>query len=136
MKKVISKGYTITVDSWENDGDNSRSKNIIIENKEEAIKIAKMAQTLFISCNNGDGGIGNTNEGYEDEAKQIILEYLNKYPDFFENQSQMTDEELIDEIMEINYNLMGGSEYYYSRVLESIQITHSPEDIYLEVIKF
>lgn len=135
-QKVINKGYTITVISWENDADNYRTKSITIEDKDEAIKIAKMAQKLFVSCNNDEGGIGNTNEGHEEEANQTIIDYLNKYPNFFENQSEMSDDELIDKIMEINYSLMGGSEWYYSRVLESIKVTYSPEDIHLEIIKF
>ena len=134
--KVVNKGYTLSVISWENDGDNYRTKSKTYDTKEKAVKIAKLCKELFVSCNNGNGGIGNINEDDEEEANETILEWLENNPTFFENQENLDEEGLINDIMEINYNLMGGSEYYYSRVFQSASITYSPEDVYLEEIKF
>ena len=134
MIKVVNKGYTLTVTSWENDGDNYRTKSTVFQDKDEAIKVAKMCQELFVGGSNGGGGIGNNDE--RDGPEETILEYLEENPDFFNNQSEIEDDMLIDKIMDINYNVMGGSEYYYSRVFESATLTYSPEDIYLEEISF
>ena len=136
MIKVINKGYTLSVTSWENDGDNYKTETQTYDSKEEAIKMAKMCKELFVSCNSKIKGIGNTNEGDEEEAEETILEWLEKNPTFFENQANLDDEELINKIMNLNCNLMGSSEYYYSRVFASALITYSPEDIFLEEIKF
>lgn len=135
-KKVINKGYTISVTSWENDGDNYRTESQTFDSKEEVAKMYKICAELFISCNNRKGGIGNTNEGDEEEANKTILEWLEKNPTFFDNQEDADKEGLINDIMEINYKLMGSSEYYYSRVFESASIIYSPEDVYLEEIVF
>ena len=91
---------------------------------------------MFVSCNTKNGGIGNTNEDDEEEANETILEWLENNPTFFENQENLDEESLINDIMDINYSLMGSSEYYYSRVFQSASITYSPEDVYLEEIKF
>ena len=61
---------------------------------------------------------------------------MEKHPDFFENQSEMSRDNLIYKVMGLNHDLMGVSEYYYSRAYESAVLTYSPDDIFLEEIKF
>lgn len=134
--KVVSKGYTITVVSWENDGDNYNTNSIVIEDKDTALAIAKMARELFVSGSNNGKGIGNTNDGDEFGANRKIISYLEDNPNTFEDQSNMDEEELIDLCMSYNYSLLGASEYYYSRVLEKITLTYSETDINLQEIKF
>lgn len=136
MKKVISKGYTITVISWENDGDNYRTKSITVDNIEEAKAISEMCETIFISCNNGESGIGNMMDDEGDDAKEVILPFMKENPVLWEGKKNPSDEELIGICMEINYNLMGGSECYFSRVMERCDVTYSKEDIFLEIINF
>jgi hypothetical protein len=46
-----------------------------------------------------------------------------------------SDEKSFDLFVELNYELLGGSEWYGSRVCESVEITYSPEDVYTEVIE-
>ena len=124
MKKVINKGYTITVVSWENDGDNYNTKSKTVETKEEAAKINKICKELFVSCNNGEGGIGNS---MDDEEKETLLNYIDNNP------SMTLTEGYINNLA---YELMGRSEYYDYRVCESVTITYSLEDVYLEEITF
>jgi hypothetical protein len=123
-KKVINKGYTLTVTSWENDGDNYKTKSKTVETSEEALKINKICKELFVSCNNGEGGIGNS---MENEEKETLLNYIDNNP-------FMTLTE--DYINNLAYELMGGSEYYDYRVFESCVITYSPEDVYVEEVIF
>ena len=128
--KVIQKGYTITVVSWENDGDNYRTKSMVVDSKEKALAIKHMCETIFKSCN---GGIGNMMDDEGDKAFEVILPYMKAYPDLYDNKDY-NDGELLDICLNLNYELMGGSTSVASRVCESVRITYSPEDIYVETI--
>ena len=121
--KVVEKGYTITVVSWENDGDYYQTNTMTVQTEEEARKIAKLCNELFISCNNGEGGIGNTCDDEDEEANETIDNYIENNPELGLTR---------DEIIELDYELCGSSECYIYRVCESVTVTYSPEDIYLE----
>lgn len=163
MKKVISKGYTLTVTSWENDGDNYKTKSLTVESEEEAKSLTQMCNTLFKSCNNGEGGIGNMCEGEEEGAKELIVHFMIKHPvlidtSFIEENSELKNlinlkdeeaieeaiedlddsilEELVDTCMHYNNQLMGGSEYYYSRVCERVDVTYSDIDVFSQEVNF
>lgn len=135
MKKVINKGYTLEVTSWENDGDNYKTKSKPFESRELALAVKCLCETVFKSYNNGDGGIGNSiGSDEEEKANIIIVNYFRTHSELYPHMLNPTDDELIDFCMDLNYELMGGSEYYYSRVFESCSLTYSKEDIYLEEI--
>ena len=131
MKKIVKKGYTIEVTSWENDGDNYTTKTMTVQSKEYAISVLKMCEDLFCSYNNGGCGIGNMNDNDYGEGQDIIEKYMYDKT-FIEDKDP---NRLLDIVMDINYDLMGSSDYYFSRVFESGCIYYSPEDIYLEEIK-
>lgn len=143
MKKVISKGYTVSVTSWENDGDNYRTESMVFESEDEAKAITKMCKSVFKSCNNGDGGIGNMMDDEGEMATEVILEYLEENPEIKATiiacnpKVKLNDDEAIfNLIMEkYNYGLMGGSECYYSRVCESVEVTYSDTDIFSKEVK-
>ncbi len=52
--KIASKGYTLYVSSWENDGDNYQNKTVTVETEEEARKIVFICNTLFQSSNSNE----------------------------------------------------------------------------------
>jgi hypothetical protein len=170
QKKVVGKGYTLEVVSWENDGDNYRTKSMTFDSIEEAQAVKHMCEKLF-SCNSEeDGGIGNLMDDDDEEAKNIIVSYLIKSPDLLyinnvENTPASFKEaveesfseflykydwkECLGEYLEgldddelnswtgmvnhYNYELLGGSEYYYSRVYESSTLYYSEQDVYCTV---
>lgn len=136
MTKVINKGYTLTVTSWENDGDNYNTLSKTVATKEEAKAWYDMMQL----CVN----LGDIDEGFTDEQSQRVV-------DFVENNELIFQRDILDEIKEEDDDvtveledwfcemvseLLDSSEYYRIRVMESCVITYSPEDIYLEEIKF
>lgn len=129
---AVKKGYTISITSWENDGDNYRTRTITVDNKDYALAVLQMCKDIFVSCNNGDGGIGNFNEGNEDKAQDIVIKYASDKP--LINKGETEPEEILDIVMDLNYVLMGSSEYYYSRVFENGFIYYSPCDVKLEKI--
>lgn len=118
--KVANKGYTIEAVSWENDGDNYKTKSMTVDTEEEARKIKKICQTLFRSCNNGEGGIGNAMDG---ESEDVIEEYIEDHPEM-----ALT----VEYISNLANRLMGGSEWYDYRVCESVKVTYLSEDIFAE----
>lgn len=145
MIKVINKGYTLTVTSWENDGDNYNTLSKTVATKEEAKAWYEMMQ-LCKSENNQPNGViklGNTDEISDKQSKVII--------DFIEQNDLIFQREILDEIKEEDNDvaeeledwfferaaeLLGSSEYYMCRVMESCTVTYLPEDIYLEEIEF
>ena len=133
MKKIISKGYQFIVTSWENDGDYYRTKVKTVETKEEVEKLYKICYELFRSCNNGTGGVGNSMDG---EENQTLIDYVEKNREMFPDLDVEDEDEIFDYFSNLAYELMGGSEHYDFRVCESVEVTYSPEDIYLEEIAF
>jgi hypothetical protein len=119
---VIEKGYTLTVTSWENDGDNYNTESMTVETLEEARRIYRVCNELFKS--DDEGGVGNSMSG---ENEEVIEEYIENNPEL-----NLTE----GEIRDLSYDLMGSSEYYDYRVCESVSVTYSPKDIYLEKIEF
>lgn len=144
-KKVISKGYTLEITSWENDGDYSDTKTITVKTKEEAKMIHQICTTLFKSCNNGANGVGNSTDRERDFA---VIEYYEEnkdtltYEPFIELNAIMevgdyeSEDLIFDFFLDFAAVLMGSSDFYDFRVCESVTVTYSPEDVYLEEIKF
>jgi hypothetical protein len=118
--KIASKGYTVKVVSWENDGDNYRTESMTVDTKEEALKIKKICKELFKS--GGKFGVGNSMDG---EGQPLILAYMKSNPEM-----ELTK----GYINKLDQKLMGGSEYYDFRVCESVQVTYLPEDVFAEEI--
>ena len=138
--KVISKGYTITVVSWENDGDNYNTNSITVESKEMAEAYYNMMQLCRSKNNriNGEIGLGNTSDGFNRRQRQAIISLFDNYPILLHGTKidEDEDDDLDYLFMEISGDLLGSSEFYTCRVMESCSITYSPEDIYLETVEF
>lgn len=126
--KIASKGYTLKVTSWENDADNYNTLSKTYKDKDYAKGIAKMVSELF--SNESEGGIGNMDES----PSSKILDYLSTNK-VLENQETLDNEEKVGLVMDINYELMGGSEYYTSRVFESMEFYYLPKSIYADKIE-
>jgi hypothetical protein len=133
MKLVVKKGYTLTCTSWENDADNYRTKSITVQDKEEAKAIKELCDIIFKSENNGDGGIGNS-FSLENDHKEMIVEFMKERPALCDGSTD--DDELFDKCMKYNYQLMGSSEDFDSRISESCVVTYSDKDIEVVEVNF
>jgi hypothetical protein len=131
MKKVINKGYTLTVVSWENDGDNYNTQSKTVETLEESEKLYNICKKVFVSCHNGEKGVGNSMGG---KSKHVLFRYIKNNQDLFPDLT--TEDDILNYFYNLSDELLGGSEYYDFRVCESCTVTYSPEDVYLEEIKF
>lgn len=139
-KKVINKGYTLEVVSWENDGDNYNTKKVTVKTKDEAEKLYRICTELFGSKNSrGIRGVGNSMDG---EGTRSLIRYTEAnptlFPDLVDTSGKITvdDDEISDYFRDIAYSVMGGSEFYDFRVCQSCVVTYSPEDVYLELVTF
>ncbi len=147
MKKVINKGYTLTVTSWENDADNYKTIYSTVDNKEKAQALYNLMQ-LCVSKNNKPKGIirlGNTGEdGFNEEQIELLYNFFKNNPillkEPLEDIETMDEDELKDYIQDLFYEaengLLGSSEWYTCRVMESCFVTYSDKDVFLEEIKF
>ena len=135
MKTVVKKGYTLEVTSWENDGDNYRTKFKTVESEERAKALVHLCKNVFASNNNGGGGIGNLCDGEESTAEGIIMDYLEENTAILPKEG-MSDDDKYDYVMSLAYDLLGGSEWYVCRICESVKVTYSAEDIKLQEVNF
>ncbi len=135
---IIKKGYTITVTSWENDGDHYATKSKTVDTIDKAKAIYELCTTVFCSSTNGEKGIGNMMDDEYEKGGKIVLKFMKANPILYDPTGTLneTDEQIIDAGMSINNELMGGSEYYYSRICESCVVTYSPDDVYCDIVTF
>lgn len=133
-KLIIPKGYTLEVTSWENDGDHYNTIRKTVTTIEEVKSWNAMMQ-LCKSQNSKSGGLGNSYGGFDSKQEQMATDFMKEHykvlmPDL--------DEEIEDDwvymFTDLAGQLLGYSEHYSCRVMESCTITYSPEDIYVEEI--
>lgn len=137
---IIKAGYRITVESWENDADNQRTMVIDgIQNKEYAALIYDVMSLL--ECRNyreDDTTFGNLYEPDEEEwekyqnALKSLCEKHNASKFFAGNPEFVQGFEPHEYLSELIFDLHGSSEYYATRVTESITVEYTPVDIVIE----
>ena len=138
MIKAINKGYTLTVTSWENDGDNYNTNSITVSKEEKAKAYWNMMKLCTPKNRSEDVKLGNTYGYFSEKQEKLIVKFLKANPILLEgNDIENADmDQLVSWFMEISSELLGNSENYSCRVMESCVITYSPEDVYIEEIKF
>jgi hypothetical protein len=142
--KVVSKGYTVTCESCENDGDYYNTKSVIVQSKKTAEALYQMCKILFQYETKRGQGIGNSSD-VDDSIKEKIRNFMKQYTYLLNDVELMElaeceedEEEELDFYESIcnhwKHELLGDSEYYYCRVAETTTVTYSPEDIFVEQI--
>ena len=136
-KKVVSKGYTITVVSWENDGDNYNTNSLTVDSLTKAKALHELMMLCRSENNRRDGAIGLGNSmGFNARQNQAIIDVFKNNPVLYENQRIVNDDSYLHLFSDIRYELLGPSEYYACRVMDSCTVTFSDKDIYVERIDF
>ena len=143
--------------SWENDGDNYKTTSKTIETKEAAFAICDVLINLLTSCEyEKNGGVANqySIDSEKDYTFGVVYTYMKSIPYFkiklLEIQNMYyTDLLEADDILESNNDkyiknvlvyFMGiirkfvGVGDFDIIVVDSISVTYSPEDIFLEEI--
>jgi len=139
MIKAINKGYTLTVKSWENDGDNSRTESKTVATEKEAKVWWEMMQ-LCKSKNENRNVItlGNTYDGFNKNQKEVAIDFIKEHHEVLlpDDDIEANEENLADWFCSLAGELLGYSENYTCRVMESCVITFSLTDIFVTEIKY
>lgn len=131
----IPAGYQLHITSWTNDADNYKT-TIHDGLSEEDVKFLLDVVKPFKSHHNG-GRFGN-DDSCTSQINEHILECLKKYPttqfqeylEGFETDIDPDeDEEEIDGLSDLAYDLVGRDEYCGWRVFESAKIFFYPEEV-------
>lgn len=140
MKVLYKAGYLIRVTSWENDGDNYKTKEIQVADELKAKAIVKFVNLFGRSCSSYND-ISNLFEPDEQETNKVTKVLC----DFYEAHNQHFDldldgtanekEEQItisDFFLELAYilGLSGGD--YYTRYCEKVEVFYFPHDVLCE----
>ena len=128
---VVKKGYTLTVRSWENDGDNYNTKTKTVDTIEEA----KVWWDMMQLCSGEK--LGNSYDGFSKKQEKIAIDFLKDNSSILLPEQDMVDDDevLVDWFRDLAGELLGYSEYY-CRVMDSCKVTYSPVDIEVEDIEF
>ena len=136
-KTVINKGYTLTVTSWENDYDNHNVLSKTVETIQEAKAWYDMMMLCKSKNNRTDGsvGLGNSGDTFNNRQLEAIKDLFKEHPIFIEDEADFDfeDDDLLQyHFCDLSSNLLGHSEYYSCRVMESCDIIYSPVDVTTE----
>ena len=154
MQKIIHpKGYTVEVVSWENDGDNYKTLSYTVDTLEEANDLRELAKQCYSTNSGAEGAInlGNVTSN-RDNYSYAIAHFMGTHSSLIKDKNvlkelseiDLTTEDIEDETLtehlteiffEYNDSLFSGSEYYLSRVLESVSITYLAEDVKAEIVE-
>lgn len=130
----IKKGYRVEIQSWENDGDCYNTKVIETESKKFVKLIVDVCKVLKSRSNN-NRCVGNMYDPNESElskikniVKPILIQNSEAVYDFYGNDCNI-EENALDVFSELHYELCGGSENFYTRVVSKFSVSYSPVDI-------
>ena len=136
--KICNKGYTLHVYSNDQDG----FKQVTVQDKDLAIALAKMCEELLCPQYEDDEGnifgVGDVwHSSYDSEPNEecdnIVIDYINS------NRILLCESCGYDPLQSFGYwtnRLVGYVEDYYVGIVDSVMITHSSEDIFVETIQF
>ncbi len=135
----IKKGYTLTVKSWENDGDNSQTLSKTVDTIEEA-KVWYDMMKLCESQNNQPAGVvklGNSYGGFSIKQQAVAIEFMEtNFSILCPGEHFEEVEDASDWFRDLAGELLGYGEDYDCRVMESCVVTYSPVDVIPEIINF
>ena len=144
MNKVVvqESGYRISVTSWENDADNYNFKSITLENADDARVVVALCKLLNPRYDTPQQTFGNMYEPSESDIQDFeaaiaqipgINEYLKAVFSWYEESVEEYDigAKYADAVLDIYYDLgLSGSEYYYTRVCEKVEVHYFEEPVY------
>lgn len=150
---TIKKGYVVSIDSWENDGDHSQTKTIFGLEKDE-VEFLKDFLSLFKSCNSVKNCHGNEYFNYESVFSDLYGLW-SLHSKFIKSKmkidySSIADEDELDDYVCSNPEKHYDSIYQYIcdllgypveydggfvRVFESITVNYLKDDLTLPKLK-
>lgn len=121
----IKAGYRLEVQSWENDADNYKTEVVDGLDKETC--------QFYIDVIKLTGRSGKFGNMY-DPSEQEIAALTTALVKVFEKHGKLVDsgDAVHDEGLEIIGDLLGYSEGYHTRVMESFKVSYTPVEVQLQ----
>ena len=129
---LLPKGYTLSITSWENDGDYYHTKGYTVDSKDVAKEILDFCNL----CKSGSNNTTTVGDGYGSRRRHLIV-------DFFKRHTLLADylginledeDSIMDAFYDLSYDLLGSSEDYDCRVFSAATVVYSPVDVYAEKV--
>lgn len=143
---IIPAGYRVTIESWENDADNYKTK--IVEGLQKpSVEFLIDFAKLFHSRNNWNGpkGHGNMYDPHANELNnfreayvEVIKKHIAKDTEqtllqyFWDEDNNKLYDDQHDGVMELAYELGLSGGDFYTRVFESAKVEYIPNEIILQ----
>jgi hypothetical protein len=133
--KILEKGYTLRITSWENDGDNYRTEIFQTQDKATAEEVKRFCDRFLSKPS--EGGYGNALDLTKEDEKHIRHD-LKKFPLLFPPEEYAEDSKgqrkLIWHAIDFAQELTGPSEFYTFRVVEDCEILYSEEEVFAQKV--
>lgn len=138
----IKAGFRLEVETWENDADNYRTEVLDGLTEAEVKFYVEVAKAHYSRHDPSMKGFGNMyepdkeeKEKYTDAMRAIFRKHVvilsNIWDDF--EPGWIDEKSFLDMVHGVNYDLgLSGSEYYFTRVTDSIKVSYTPVEIILE----
>jgi hypothetical protein len=133
---IAKKGYTLSVTSWENDGDYYNTKENTFTNKEDAVLTARLLNEFISSICNDDYHHEEEIVEYFSKNPEMRKLVLGDYEDELDENSEEYGECLSESLREYTGDFLGYSEWYTYRVPDNISLYYVPETVEAEEVKF
>ena len=132
-KTLYTKGYLVRCTSWENDGDNYKTKEKQLPTLEYTV-IVREALKMCENCyHDSVFGLGNLME-YTPRETNAIIEFIQKHKEVLDKIYNFSGEDEVEIFETLVSDYLGYSEYYIYRVCSSVEIYHFKEDVIVEII--
>lgn len=126
-------GYIVEIDTYEGDGDNSKTEYHDGLTKEQAIFVTKFADYFAMSCWKYNKNSGNQhhfgNEEFGKNEREIISKELSE-----EHKLAYGEELTPDNVSDMIYDYIGRTEYGCVREVDRINVYYIPEDFNPQVV--
>lgn len=130
---IIKRGYRITCDTWENDGD---SPNSVTKDGYSEVQCRFLCEVLSLFSADKFGNICDGETDLIEGLSNNLVSICKKYPGIFKtfNHEVYEDDEtdLIEGTMDLVYDFGTARGDYYTRVVEKITVEYLPVDVIIE----
>ena len=130
----IRRGYQVVVTSYENDGDNYKTKTVVADTEQDALVLVALAKLLRDEF----GNLYEPNDFEREQFAQAVAnipgmkEYVYKHcPDLMNPEYGASE---MDFVMDILYEMSLSAGDYFTRACTDVEVYYVPENVYAERI--
>ena len=129
---LLPKGYTLSITSWENDGDYYNTKDYTVDSKD----IAKEILDFCNLCKTGSNNTTTVGNGYVSRRHHLIVDFFKRHTLLADYLGVNLEDEdsIMNAFYDLSGDLLGYSEDYGCRAFSNAIVIYSPVDVFAEKI--